>query len=82
MSDERFLGEPLPEYQCRNATVTDGADPCCLCGEALGHGPIAEQRFETDPTGTPYRAHESCARAYNMALRAFRSASGLESPQY
>lgn len=77
MSDRPFLGEPLPAYTYRNATVTDGELVCCLCGQEIGRGMIAEQWFETDPTGEPFVAHATCAYSYNLALRAFQMASGL-----
>lgn len=82
MTDSHFLGEPLPAEPTVTPAVTDGAAPCCLCDEALGHGPNVGQVFETDPTGTVYLAHASCAHNYAVAIRAFRSASGLGNPQY
>jgi hypothetical protein len=82
MSDERFLGEPLPSQPkpCVTDSVTDS--PCCLCDQYIGMEAYTYQSFETDPEGRLYRAHAKCAHEYGLAMRAFRAAVDTVTPTF
>jgi hypothetical protein len=81
MNGDRFLEETLPASPAPSVTESLAHEVCCLCDQELGRGQFVQQRFETDPTDTAYRAHARCAHEYAIAIQAFRSAAAGVTPE-
>lgn len=80
MSDDRFLGENVSPHPRQAGSDCNKSDLCCLCDQELETARSVSQVFETDPTGTPYRAHARCAHEYAIAIAAFRGAASRVTP--